>query len=314
MRVESPPDVCYAVHFRTSRGAGGVEHDTARAELCAATRDLPLTIIDEHPALNRVFVQLPTSLEDDLVALMPTLGYTEALTRITREFGAGVGMRHREAQKVERWLVGEYRREDDRVVHELIWRADDEARMERSPHRRPFKMRIEGAVEETLSRRRRRRLSCCDAMVMLNLARTDPGGLIVDPFAGIGGIVIEARRMSRRVLCGDIVPRLAPGLRDVGDGLAAIWDATALPLRDGCAHAVVTEPPYADEAHADVLAAMSEIARIMAPGATAVLLIDEEMAEETIEAARDAGLALTEQYTVHRAGGMTARLMVLRAG
>ncbi|MFW6156547.1 MAG: TRM11 family SAM-dependent methyltransferase [Armatimonadota bacterium] len=312
-RLDTPPKVTYAVHFRTSRGAGGVEHETARAELLAASRGLPLTIIDEHPPLNRIFVHVPPDARDDFIALMPRLGYTEALTRITREFGAGRGMEHREAQKVERWLVGEYRRDDDRVAHELIWRADDEARMERSPHRRPFKMRIDGEVEATLSRRQRRRLSCCDAMVMLNLARVDRGELVVDPFAGIGGIVMEARRMGLEAVCGDIARALAPGLREVSGGLAAIWDASALALADGSVAAVVTEPPYEEEAHADVHAAMAEIARVLAPGGSAVILLDEKMADGVLRAAGKVDLAAREQYTVHRAGGMTARLVVLES-
>ncbi|MFO8080999.1 MAG: hypothetical protein R6V07_11925 [Armatimonadota bacterium] len=311
MRAERPPKVSYAVHFRTSRGAGGVEHETARAELLAAARKLPLTVIDEHPPLNRVFVHVPPHANGDLIGLMPRLGYAEALTRITREFGAGRGMEHREAKKIDRWLVGEYRRDEDRVVHELIWRADDEARMERSPHRRPFKMRIDGEVEATLSRRQRRRLSCCDSMAMLNLARVDRADLVVDPFAGIGGIVMEARRMGLEAVCGDIAPALAPGLREVSGGLAAIWDARSLPLPDDCAAAVVTEPPYSDEAHADVLAAMPEITRVMAPDARAVILIDEEMAADVLTATETAGLHAQEHYTVHRAGSMTARLVVL---
>jgi SAM-dependent methyltransferase len=311
MRPDRSPKVCYVVHFRTSRGAGGVEHETARAELLAAARRPPLTVIDEHPPLNRIFVTVPPGRENELLSLMQRLGYTEALTRITREFGAGRGMEHREAEKVDRWLVGEYRRGDDRVVHALIWRADDEARMERSPHRRLFKMRIDGEVEATLSRRQRRRLSCCDAMVMLNLARVDRGDLVVDPFAGIGGIVMEARRLGIEAVCGDIARALAPGLREVGDGLAAIWDATNLPLPDDCADAVVTEPPYEDEAQADVLAAMAEIVRVLAPGGSAVILLDEKMADDVLRAASNVGLAAREQYTVHRAGGMTARLVVL---
>ncbi|MGI5820144.1 MAG: TRM11 family SAM-dependent methyltransferase [Armatimonadota bacterium] len=312
MLPERPPQVSYAVHFRTSRGAGGVEHETARAELLAAARHLPLTIIDEHPAVNRALVSIDAAPEAALLAIMPRLGYTEALTRVTREFDAGVGMEHREARKIDRWLVGEYRRGDDRVMHELIWRADDDARLQRSPHARPFSMRIHGEIEATLSRRQRRRLSCCDAMVMLNLARADEDGLVVDPFAGIGGIVVEARRMGLRVVCGDIARALAPGLREVSGGIATIWDATALPLPDRCADAVVTEPPYADEAQEDVLAAMAEVARVMRPAARAVVLIDEEIADALLNAARKVGLGPDEQYPVHRAGGMTARLMVLR--
>lgn len=313
MRPDRPPEVSYAVHFRTSRGAGGVEHETARAELLAAARHLPLTLIDEHPPLNRAFVHVPPEHESALIALMPRLGYTEALTRITREFGTGRGMQHRKARNIDRWLVGEYRRGPDRVVHELVWRADEEGRMARSPHARPFKMRIDGKVEETLARRRRRRLSCCDAMVMLNLARMEQGALVLDPFAGIGGIALEGRRMGLTVLCGDIARRLGPGLSELSGGLAAIWDATALPLPANCAQAVVTEPPYCDERHEDVLAAMPEIARILRPGAPAVVLIDEEMADEVGMAARNARFAISEQHLVRRAGGMTARLLVMSA-
>ena len=313
MRPDRPPRISYAVHFRTSRGAGGVEHETARAELLAAACHLPLTLVDEDRPVNRVSVHVPPEAEDDLLALMPRLGYAEALTRMVREFGAGVGMSHRETRKIERWLVGEYRRGPDRVVHELLWQADDVAREARSPHQRLFKMRIDGEVRATLSRRKRRRLSCCDAMVMLNLARVDDDALVVDPFAGIGGIVLEARRMGLRTLCGDIATQLAPGLGELSGGLGAIWDATALPLPDRCADAVVTEPPYADERHEDVLRALPEIARILRPRTRAVLLIDQEMAGTVVHAAHEAGLAPDEQYTVHRAGGITARLLVMTA-
>ncbi|MGC9320275.1 MAG: hypothetical protein ACP5KN_19735, partial [Armatimonadota bacterium] len=203
------PETTFVVHFRTSRGAGGVLHETARAELLAAGRDLPLTIVDEHAARHRARIRIPRGRERDLLRLMTRLGYTEALVRVTRHPGAGIGVQHRPPEKIERWLVGTYRRGDDLEVHELIWRADEQARLARSPHRRPFKMRIDGEVEATRGRRRHRRLSCCDAMVMLNLARLDPGALVVDPFAGIGGIALEARRMGLACLSGDIAPTLA---------------------------------------------------------------------------------------------------------
>ncbi|MBD3292589.1 MAG: hypothetical protein GF393_06665 [Armatimonadia bacterium] len=313
MQPDRPPKVSYVIHFRTSRGAGGVEHETARAEFLAAARHLPITILDEHPAFRRIFVYVPPATVDRFMALLHRLGYTEALTRITRQFGAGVGMQHQEATKVERWLVGEYRRGDDRVVHELVWQVDDAPRLARSPHERYFKMRIDGHVEATRSLRQRRRLSCCDALVMLHLARVDPGAFVVDPFAGIGGIVQEGRRLGLEMLCGDVDRSLGPGLREVGSGLAAIWDASELPLPADCAEAVVTEPPYADERHEDVLAAMPEIARILRPGATAIVLIDEEMAEDLLRAGREAGLWSEEQYLVRRASGMKAQLLVMTA-
>ncbi|MEA3404026.1 MAG: hypothetical protein U9R79_22545 [Armatimonadota bacterium] len=306
------PEITYVVHFRTSRGAGGVLHETARAELLAATGNLPVSLVGEHPARNRLRVRVPAGCEPDLLQLMPRLGYTEALVQVTRHPGAGLGVEHRPPRKVERWLVGAYRRGDDLEIHELIWRADEQARLARSPHSRPFKVRIDGEIELSLGRRRHRRLSCCDAMVMLNLARVDAGALVVDPFAGIGGIALEARRMGLQCLSGDIALALAPGLREVSGGLAAIWDAAALPLSDACADAVVTEPPYEEQLQADVAAAMPEMARILKPCAYAVVLMQEELADDTLQAAASAGLTSCGQHPIRRAGGLMARVMVLQ--
>src|SRR6056297_3500738 len=94
---DDPPRISYSVHFRTHRGAGGVRHETARAEFLAGVRHLPVTVLHEHPAFNRIFVYVAPEAIDDFLALLPRLGYTEALTRITRDFGAGVGMEHQEA-------------------------------------------------------------------------------------------------------------------------------------------------------------------------------------------------------------------------
>jgi tRNA G10 N-methylase Trm11 len=220
-------------------------------------------------------------------------------------------MEHQEAQKIERWLVGEYRRGDDRVVHELVWQVDDEPRLARSPHARYFKMRIGGTVEETRANRQRRRLSACDATVMVHLARAEPGDLVIDPFAGIGGIVQEARLLGLDMLCGDIDASLAPGLREVSGGLAAIWNAAKLPLPDHCADAVVTEPPYSDEMQEDVLRSMREIARILRPEAPAVVLIDREMLDDVLRAVEAASLSVEADYLVYRASGMRARLLVM---
>lgn len=301
----------WVVHFRTSRGAGGVEHATARAELIAAARHLPVAIVHEHAAFNRVWLAAPPECEPELLALMPRLGYAEALTRVDTHVGAGVGVQHRPPEKIERWLVGEYRRGDDLEVHTLIWRADEKARRARSPHLRQFKMRLDGEVQRTLSRRQHRRLSCCDAMVMLNLARVDDGALVVDPFAGIGGIVLEARRFGYRCVCGDISAALAPGLREIAGGPAAVWNAAALPLPARCADAVVTEPPYEAEAQEEVIRAMPEIARILRPGGRAVIMMEQPLIGPPLQAATEAGLRERERYLVRRARGMRASILVL---
>ena len=72
---------------------------------------------------------------------------------------------------------------------------------------------------------------------MVNLARVKPGDVVLDPFCGVGGILLEAGLVGCRVLGLDIAPKLVRGcltnLRWAGVeplGLVA-GDACKIPFR-----------------------------------------------------------------------------------
>ncbi len=95
-------------------------------------------------------------------------------------------------------------------------------------------------------------LSPALARCMVNLARTPRGGTLLDPFCGVGGILIEAGLMGIKVVGVDLDPEMVEkarmnlegyGVRDfrlrVGD--ACEW-------RGRRVESVVTDPPYGRQA------------------------------------------------------------------
>ncbi|HKW43015.1 MAG TPA: THUMP domain-containing protein [Thermoplasmata archaeon] len=87
------------------------------------------------------------------------------------------------------------------------------------------------------------------ARALVNLSRVPPGGTILDPFCGTGGIPLEASEMGLRVLAFDRVRRMVEGtrstLRESGfSANVAVADAGQLPVRSKGIHAIATDPPY----------------------------------------------------------------------
>jgi tRNA (guanine10-N2)-dimethyltransferase len=150
-----------------------------------------------------------------------------------------------------------------------------------------------------------------DARAYVNLAAGPalPDATVVDPMCGTGGILIEAGLVGARAVGNDAQWKMARGAREnLGAYLPdAEWDvvrgdATALPLRDDAADAVVFDAPYGRQSKiarhelADLVGgALAEAARV-APAA--VLVADRPWADE----AEDAGWAVDARFErrVHR--------------
>lgn len=87
------------------------------------------------------------------------------------------------------------------------------------------------------------------ARALVNLARAPMGGIILDPFCGTGGILLEAVEIGLRSIGFDrdrtMVHGTRSSLRSGGaDGGLAVADAGRLPLREGSVHGIATDPPY----------------------------------------------------------------------
>ena len=108
----------------------------------------------------------------------------------------------------------------------------------RRPHLRPFF--LPGVITPKIAR----------ALVNLSEIK-EGGGVLLDPFCGTGGILIEAGLIgSATTLVGiDVQKKMARGaeanLRFYGlDADLAVGDASKMALRDDSIDAIVTDPPY----------------------------------------------------------------------
>lgn len=313
MGSQRDDEVFYESTFRTARGGKGIQFEAASAEVFAVLAALGATERKRFPGRMRMWFDLEVEREQRLVELGPWLGYTKAIARITRLFGEGIGYieRRRHSGRIP---AGDFRRGDDILRYEPLWIADDDRRIARSPHQREFAFVIDGEVVRSRSKYRlRRRLSVCDARFLLNLAQVKPGDVLVEPFAGIGGIVIEGKQRGIDVIYGDIDESLRIGLGELGAGWCAIWDAQALPLRDACADVIVTEPPFEESRHGAVVRAVPELFRVLRPGGRMSLLVNEPMAVEIKAVARNSRMAVREQYIVRRQGRISQALVVASA-
>lgn len=88
------------------------------------------------------------------------------------------------------------------------------------------------------------------ARCMVNLAQSRLGDVVLDPFCGAGGLLIEAGLMGCRIMGFDIDRRMVEGglknLRFFGlepDGLG-VADARRAPIKNGGIDRIVTDPPY----------------------------------------------------------------------
>lgn len=152
------------------------------------------------------------------------------------------------------------------------------------------------------------------ARAMVNLSLVQEGELLLDPFCGTGGILLEARMIGAKVLGGDADPRMVKGSREnLGDGADLLrLDASLLPIREASVDAVVTDLPYGqsvavhgtlDSLYAGVL---REIGRVLRYGKRAVIVTHRDIRHLVPECLR---LLQFHEQRIHRS--LTRRIMVL---
>jgi SAM-dependent methyltransferase len=304
----------YQVYFRTHRGGCGIDFDAASTEFRLVTSDLGVTGLDPFPARMRLRFHALEGAQDQLVERMGLLGYSQALVRLDRQPGQGVGRTVKARLRWERWLAGAQRVGDDIVVFTELWSADEGERRRSAPHRRRFPFAYPRGPRAGLGRRGERRLSPCDARFLLNLSQAKPGQRVLDPFAGIGGIVLQAAARGITTVCGDLEEALRLGLAQISGGRACVWDACALPLRDGCVEVVVTEPPYSPALRQAVAATVPEMARCLCPGGRLVALMDEPLSKAVRPAVEAQGLSVEHEFRVRRQGFLARAVCWIKAG
>jgi tRNA (guanine10-N2)-dimethyltransferase len=124
------------------------------------------------------------------------------------------------------------------------------------------------------------------ARVLINLTCMRAGDIMLDPFCGTGGILIEAEILGIRSLGSDFDPMMTSGsVRNVTCSDLLLADATSLPFSSRTLDAVVTDFPYGqsvcikktdtlDNLYAD---ALKEIRRVLKNGHRAVVVTHRDI-------------------------------------
>lgn len=154
------------------------------------------------------------------------------------------------------------------------------------------------------------------ARALVNLSCAQPGSLLLDPFCGTGGILIEAGMAGIDAIGSDFDPLMVLGSRQNCGPAATILtaDAASLPLRDGSVSAVVTDLPYGQsvtikkEGSMEHLygCALLEMRRVLRDGGRAVIVTHRDISDI---AGRYLTVLQRHEQRVHKS--LTRRILVL---
>jgi hypothetical protein len=253
------------LHLRAARRRAPA---AAVAEALALLHDLEPSAPAGGPLADRggvVWVEVPEARLAAATARLPRLGYSTAVDLLVADGTAGRG-----GTLAVRW-----RRRGWRL--ERLYAEDAAGHRGQAPDRRVFLLEAGGGPVRPVRGYRggagpleRRGLPVCDARLLVNLVAPAGPGWLLDPFAGVGGVALEARAAGWRVLTADLDPALRHGLGRLGGHLVA--DARGLPLRAGSVDAVATEPPYDRSVGSLAGQALAETSRLLRPGGAAAWL------------------------------------------
>ena len=256
----------------------------------------------EQPAL--FWVEVDPADDEGLRQRAARLGYVDRIERVERLPPA-----RSRGRTPQTWRGRPYRLE-------LVWQDSAEEHRQAAPDRRQFFLRADDGEVRAITgyrggsgRGERRALPVADARLLINLARADAGRVVLDPFAGAGGIVVEAVRVGAEVWSIDVDGALGPGLTSFG-ARHTVGSATSLALVAGSADAVATEPPFDDESTEIVVAAIAEIQRVLRPGGRAALMVGARQLDAVVAAGVRCGLTVELAEPVDRRGTAVAVLLL----
>jgi SAM-dependent methyltransferase len=189
-----------------------------------------------------------------------------------------------------------------------VYREPDEDLRSAAPDRREFLLECgDGVIRAVAGYRggsgplQHRALPVIDARLLVNLVFAPARGTLLDPFAGAGGIALEARASGWTVVSLDNDATLRFGLRQLADS-HAVASANAMPIASESIAAIATEPPYHPSALDSVAASIAEMARVLRRGGRVSLLISAGQAAPVRRAAVAAGLRLELEDHIDRKG------------
>lgn len=125
------------------------------------------------------------------------------------------------------------------------------------------------------------------ARALVNIACAQPGDILLDPFCGTGGILIEGELLGMQAVGSDFDPLMVKGSRtNLPAAQVMLADATRLPFADASIDTVVTDFPYGqsvcirkeDTMDRLYMSSLEEIRRVLKPGRRAVVVTHRDIA------------------------------------
>ena len=242
-----------------------------------------------------------------VVQLLPRLGYAFAVDRaVLAEATDGISAVTELHEHAITWRGMRYN-----LVR--VYEEDQAFTRNQAPDRRTFLLESPtGEVRPVQGYRgsgaelERRGLPVADARLLVNLVSPQVVPVsrnlaFLDPFAGVGGVLIEAIDRGYTVFSVDIDSRLRPGLEQLG-ARHEVADAAQLPFDDNQFVAIATEPPYHVSTRAMLTRAFGEINRVLAPGGRLALLVAAWQVQFMLEMSEGYGLAVRLASPVNRKG------------
>lgn len=190
---------------------------------------------------------------------------------------------------------------DTCYIGKVVWEIDRDPYHARKPGNRPF---FHPGV-----------MMPRNVRVLVNLSLAQPGDCILDPFAGTGGTLIEAKEIGITSIGSDADAYMIKGLRkNLPTASCLITDATKLPFHSSTISHIVTDLPYGQSvcligAEQNTLYSQSlgEMARVLKTGGRAVVVSHIDVRHI---AAKYFGIENFFEQRIHKS--LTRRIMVLQ--
>jgi SAM-dependent methyltransferase len=274
--------------------------EAAVAEVLAVLRGLDARAAAGGPLAEISGVAWVTVAESDLDRALNRLcglGYTEAIDLASAPRAAGARGKHRRMKS-----------NGPKTALLRVWADDAESLRAAAPDRRTFLLECADGVMRRVAGYRggrgaleHRALAVEDARLLVNLVSAQPGCRLLDPFAGAGGVIIEAAARGFITVSVDSDPALRFGIAELAD-CHIVGDASMLPLATASIDAIAGEPPYHPSALDAIIASIPELARVLRSGGRVALLLAASQAGAVREAAAHACLKSELDTAINRKG------------
>jgi predicted RNA methylase len=296
----------YQVFFKTKSGGRGVDYDSAMAEFLSVFRNYHVDILLELRFKMRLHVAIPHISSDQIIALAKRLGYTHGILKAHEEPYQGEELH---AKNTARWVLGSIRIRDKKLQLIEIYRQNERERLENSPNQRTFLVERDGEIKEAKGYRRKRAVSPNDAKFVVNIAELNGDEIIIDPFAGTGGLLIECLSRGNEIFASDIDPVVRPGLAELTDKRCTLADARNLPFKDKLFDVLITEPPFGRKNRQDVMDSLPELCRIIKTNGKIIFLIAEDMYDNIKDYMIENGFFMIYDFVLRRHGKLISRVL-----